>query len=84
MECVKVSFPIDHAVNNPLRNEVLRNTDLLVRLRSRGIPVVGSISLIGVERGRLVIERDNDFEEYVFTYFPPEEVEDDDDPAAGL
>jgi len=83
MESVKVSFPIDHAINNPLRNEVLRNTDLLVRLRSRGIPVVGEISLIGVERGRLTIERDNDFEEYVFTYTPPEEV-DDDDPAAGL
>ena len=80
MEPITVRFTMNHQPNNPLGNEVLRNNDLLRRLRSFGIPVVGNISVIGVEYGKLSIEPDRDFDEWVFTW----ECSEDDDPAAGL
>lgn len=81
MKPIVVCFPVDHDIMNPMRNEVIRNCDLLQRLRSRGVPVVGSISVIGVEYGQLAVERDRDFNEYVFTWSLREGEE---DPAAGL
>ena len=80
MEPITVRFPMKHQPDNPMGNEVLRNTDLLRRLRSNGIPVVGNISVIGVEYGTLSVTPDRDFDEWVFTW----ECSDEDDPAAGL
>lgn len=42
------------------RGEVMANTDIMARLRKQGVPILGAISIQGVENGELTMFRNND------------------------
>lgn len=63
-----------------LGNEVLNNLLVMARLREAGIPVLGRISLQGVEHGTFEMIEDRTFGDVVYRWTPDPDY----DPAEGL
>jgi len=62
-----------------LGNEVLNNLKLMGRMREAGIPVLGRISLQGVEHGTLEMIEDRTFGDVVYRWTPDPEYDPADD-----
>jgi hypothetical protein len=80
VKILTAAFPIDRWQTAPC--EVLANLELLNKLRKGGIPAIGAISLHGVLHGSLTIETDSVMGDYIYTWTPDPDYEED--PAAGL
>jgi len=78
---VTITVAMDRRKTHHRDNEVCLNTEVMAKLREAGVPVVGNISIIGVERGTLSITADRVFGDYIFSWVDDDE---DEDPAAGL
>lgn len=51
-----------------LANEVLCNMKIMKGLRDRGAPVIGAISILGVEHGHLTMHTEDDLDGDVLVY----------------
>lgn len=71
MSTIEVRMPTD--MTEKLGNEVLANVRTIKRLREAGVPIVGSISILGVSQGTLQMSTDEglDGDDYVFRWTPP-------------
>lgn len=71
MNTIEVRMPTD--LTAKLGNEVLANVRTIKRLREAGVPIVGSISILGVSQGTLQMSTDEglDGDDYVFKWTPP-------------
>lgn len=82
MKPVKMTMALNRIHKVHRDSEVLANLEVMNALRAAGVPIIGAISVRGVEHGQLTLETDRLFGEVTYTWTPDPDYEED--PAAGL